>query len=336
MITLEIIQRIWSLIPPSAPDDSIEVRELDISADGTTNPRLTIDHQGQRHLLIPARTTGRLIEDKRSSGVCLLSAEWGDENTYRRFVDLVCLKPHLNGLFDLIIYEVLAELPKTNVQADRVCLSVLNRWRELLSRDKQPMPEQSAIIGLFGELTILRHLAQVNPLALSVWTGPDSGRFDFFAGGHALEVKTTLRRQGILLSIHGHTQLDTPQNGSLHLVVVQIEETPSDGENLRALVYSLADLGISRIEVYRKLANLGFTPDIVSLLDDQRFTVTERRVYQVDDAFPRITASSFVGADLPRGVIAVTYTIDLSVPPPYPLIEHEASAVIATLAESIF
>lgn len=335
MITLEIIQRIWSLIPPPAPDGSIEVRELDTSADGVANARLTIDHQGQRHLLIPAPSTGRLIEDKRSSGVHLLSADWGDEDARRRFVDLVCLKPHLNGLFDLIIYEVLAELHGTAGQPDRICLTVLNHWRELLSRDSLPMPERSAVIGLFGELTVLRNLAQVNPITLSLWTGPDSGRFDFFAGGRALEVKTTLRRQGIVLTIHGHDQLEAPQNGSLHLVVVLIEEAPAEGENLRALVDSLVTLGISRVEMYQKLARIGFTPDTLTLLDDQRFRVVERRMYEVNDLFPRITASNFVGASLPRGVIALSYTIDLSVPPPHPLIDADAAAVIATLAESV-
>jgi hypothetical protein len=334
MTTLEIIQRIWSLIPPPAPDGSIEVRELEMSADGTANPRLTIDHQGQRHLLIPATSGARLLEDRRSSGVHLLSAEWGDENTRRRFVDLVCLKPHLNGLFDLIIFEVVSALEGAHGQADRICLAVLNQWRELLSRDSLPMPERSAVIGLFGELLILRRLAHFNPLVLPIWTGPDGGRFDFYAGGQALEVKTTLRRQGVVLTIHGHDQLEIPQGGSLHVAVLLVEETPTGGENLRSLVEAISNAGVSRVDIYRKLARLGFTPDILSLLDDQRFKLSERRVYRVDDAFPRITAESFVGAGLPRGVTSIIYTIDLSVPPPHPLIEADAEAVIAALAES--
>ena len=62
-----------------------------------------------------------------------------------------------------------------------------------------------------------------------MWTGPDGSEYDFFAGGQALEVKTTLRRQGIILTIHGHDQLDTPQGGNLHVAVLLIEETPVRG-----------------------------------------------------------------------------------------------------------
>ncbi|MCK6580325.1 MAG: PD-(D/E)XK motif protein [Anaerolineae bacterium] len=334
MTTLEIIQRIWSLIPPPAPDGSIEVRELETSADETSSVRLAIDQQGQRHLLILATSGARLLEDRRSSGVHLLAADWGDEDAHRRFVDLVCLKPHLNGLFDLIIFEVLSALKESHGHPDRICLAVLNQWRELLSRDSSPLPERSAVIGLFGELTTFRSLARINPLVLPIWTGPDGGRFDFYAGGQALEVKTTLRRQGVVLTIHGHDQLEILQSGSLHVAVLLIEETPVGGENLRSLIEAISNAGVSRVEIYRKLARLGFTPDILSLLDDQRFKLSERRVYHVDDGFPRITASSFVGASLPRGVTSISYTIDLSVPPPHPLIEANAEAVLAALADS--
>ncbi|MDX2139941.1 MAG: PD-(D/E)XK motif protein [Chloroflexota bacterium] len=336
MTTLEIIQRIWSLIPPPKADGSIEVRELETSADEIASPRLAIDQAGQRHLLIPAPSGVRLLEDRRSSGVHLLSAEWGDEDTRRFFVDLVCRKPHLNGLFDLIIFEVVSALGKSDSHPDRICLAVLNQWRELLSRDSSPLPERSTVIGLLGELILLRDLTQINPLVLSIWTGPDSGRFDFYAGGQALEVKATLRRQGIFLTIHGHDQLETPQGGSLHIAVLLLEETPAGGENLRSLVEEVIKLGVSRVEIYRKLTRLGFTPDILSQLDNQQFKLTERRVYRVDDGFPRITASSFVGAKLPRGVTSISYTIDLSVPPPHPLIEADAEAVIAALAGRAF
>jgi hypothetical protein len=335
MITLEIIQRIWSLIPPPAPDGSIEVRELDISADGTANPRLTIDHQGHRHLLIPAPSSTRLIEDRRSSGVHLLSAEWGDEDIHRRFVDVVCLKPHLNGLFDLIIYEVLAEIDQSAAQADRVCLAVLNRWRELLAQDTLQIPQRSEIIGLFGELSVLRRFAQVNPNSLPAWTGPDGGRFDFFADSYAVEVKTTLRRQGIQLTIHGHDQLDPPADVKLYIGVLLIEETPAAGENLSMQVEALIASGVNRAELYRKLARIGFTPDVLEVLSNQRFTVNEFRLYAVRDDFPSITTRSFVGGRLPRGVTALNYTIDLSVPPPHPLNEADTLATIAALAESV-
>jgi len=334
MIALEIIQRIWSLIPPPDTDGSIEVRELDTSSDGTVNVRLTIDHLGQRHLLIPVDSTRKLVEDKRSSGVHLLARNWGEGTEVRRFVDVVCLKSHLNGLFDLIIYEILAELNQT-VSPDRLCLAVLNRWRELLAHETLQVPQRSETIGLFGELTLLRRLAQINPQSLLIWIGPDGGRFDFFAVNHAIELKTTLRRQGIQVTIHGHEQLDPPIDVHLYLGVMLIEETPSAGENLNMQVVSLTNLGVDRAVLYRKLARIGFTPDVLEVLSNQRFTLKEFRLYAVRDDFPSITTRSFVEGSLPRGVTALNYTIDLSVSPPHPLNEADTLAVIAALAESV-
>lgn len=335
MITLEIIQRIWSLLPPPAPDGTIEVRELDIATSHYGNPLLTIDGTGQRHLLIPAPRSTKLLHDKRSSGVQLLVTTWGEGKDRSSYVDLVCLKPHLNGLFDLIIYDVVSELLKSKETPDRVCLLVLNRWRELLARDSVPLPDRSTVIGLFGELIVLRNLVRINPLALKTWTGPDRGRFDFFGGGNALEVKTSFQRQGIVLTIHGHDQLDPPLDGNLHLIALQIEETPAGGESLNDIVNSLVSAGVNQAEIYGKLARLGFFPETLMLIDDQRFGLVEQRIYLVNNEFPRITGSSFVGGALPRGVISLSYQLDLSVPPPYPLQKDSAAEIFGVLAESV-
>lgn len=330
MIGLDVIQRIWSLFPPPAVDGTIEARELDILGSPHGRPRLTIDNLGLRHLLIPVPHHGRLAEDKHSAGVHLLTAVWGEGEKRERYIDLVCLKQHLNGLFDLIIYDVLAEIQMSEGEPDRVCVFVLNRWRELLGRDSTPLPEKNEVIGVFGELLMLRDFIRINPLAIQYWTGPERGRYDFFAGGKALEVKTSLQRQGTILTIHGHDQLDPPADGSLHLVILQLEETPADGENLCNLISSIVRLGADQGEMYRKLARLGFFPEILTQLDEQRFKPIEKRVYLVNDEFPRITAASFVNGLLPRGVIAINYRIDLSMPPPHPLSREAVSEVLAT------
>jgi hypothetical protein len=335
MITLELIQRIWSLLPPPAPDGTIEVHELEIPASHYGNPLLTMDGTGQRHLLIPAPLSTKLVQDKRSSGVQLLVTTWEEGKDHQSYVDLVCLKPHLSGLFDLIIYDVVSEMLKSKETPDRVCLLVLNRWRELLARDSIPLPDRSTVVGLFGELTVLRNLVRINPLALKTWTGPDRGRFDFFGGGNALEVKTSFQRQGIVLTIHGHDQLDPPVDGNLHLIALQIEETPAGGESLSNIVNSLVNVGANQVDIYGKLARLGFFPETLTLIDDQRFGLVEQRVYLVDNEFPRITAASFVNGILPRGVISLSYQIDLSVPPPYPIQKENVTGVFSLIAESI-
>jgi hypothetical protein len=230
---------------------------------------------------------------------------------------------------------VVSELIKSRETPDRVCLLVLNRWRELLARDSIPLLDKNTIVGLFGELIVLRELARINPLAWKAWTGPDKGRFDFFGSGNALEVKTSFQRQGIVLSIHGHDQLDPPSSGNLHLVVIQIEETPADGESLNDIVNSLVSMGVNQVDVYGKLARLGVFPETLMLIDDQRFGIIEQRVYLIDSEFPRITGASFISGTLPRGVISVSYQIDLSVPPPYPIQKENVTEVFRVIVDSI-
>lgn len=335
MITLEIIQRIWSLLPPPASDGTIEVRELELAGSHYGNLLLTIDGIGQRHLLIIAPSNTKLTHDKRSSGVQLLVTTWGEEKDRSSYVDLVCLKPHLNGLFDLIIYDVVSELLKSRETPDRVCLLVLNRWRELLARDLVPLLDRNTVVGLFGELSVLRDLARINPLAVRAWTGPDKGRFDFFGSGNALEVKTSFQRQGTVLTIHGHDQLDPPSSGNLHLIVIQIEETPADGESLKDIVNSLFSIGVNQVDIYSKLARLGVFPETLMVIDDQRFGIVEQSVYLIDNEFPRITGASFLNGTLPRGVISLSYQIDLSVPPPYPIQKENIAGAFRLIVESI-
>lgn len=334
MITLEVIQRIWTLIPTPAQGGCVEARDLEIGA-ANDNPRLTISAEGYRHLLIPMAVGERLAQDTRSSGVQLLCSEWGEGEQRRQFVDLVCLKPHLNEVFDLIIYDVLSEVMKKKTRADYACLVVLNRWRELLAQEAGLTLSKNTAIGLLGELTVLRELVRMNPLALKAWTGPEKGRFDFFSGGTAIEVKSSLKRQGTILSIHGHDQLDPPQAGNLHLIVLQFEETPAAGENLGDIIHSLVDLGVSRAEIHTKLAGLRVLPESIAAAEEMRFRLVDQRVYLVDSSFPRITSTSFVGSSLPFGVISLDYQIDLSAPPPHPLSAADAEAALKQLAEKI-
>src|SRR5205085_12335638 len=69
-----------------------------------------LDNFSHRHLLMPVDRVITIIEDKRSSGVQIIAHPLLDGNTLQPFVDLVCLKPHLQELFSVIINEVLESL----------------------------------------------------------------------------------------------------------------------------------------------------------------------------------------------------------------------------------
>ncbi len=335
MITLEIIQRIWQMIePPSSATEKVEAQQLDVINTPMGHPLVTVDALHQRHLLIPIEQPLKVVEDKQSAGIHVVMSEWGYEGGQQQYVDVICLKPHLASLFDLVVFDILETLPEDAARPDRVCRKVLNHWRELLSRDVK-IPERSTLLGVFGELWMLRELVKYDPRTLATWVGPKGARYDFYSGTKALEIKTSTQRKGRTILIHGHDQLDAPVSGDLYLTVLKVEETPVSGEAISELVQSLVELGCKHTDLLLLLANLGLTPDVIAKCDDMRLQVLERRIYRVDDRFPRITSLSFKGDGLPNGILSIAYEIDLSAEPPHPLTPDETAGLFQQFASEV-
>jgi hypothetical protein len=236
----------------------------------------------------------------------------------------------LHALFSILVSEVLDLLKKDPSKPDQVCRQVLDRWRELLERETVGTIGIEKLVGLFGELWFLREMVQRNPSAVLYWTGPRGTRHDFSIGSLAVEVKSTLVRRGRFVEIHGHLQLEPPENGELYLGVLKLEQEAFSGENLSELVESIVRYGGDRYRLFQLLAAVDVRLLTLSEYKDIRFRLYESRIYKVNDAFPRITSNSFIDGVLPRGVISLAYQIDLSSEPPEPLNE---SAVVALLTE---
>jgi len=239
------------------------------------------------------------------------------------------LKPHLHELFSILVNEVLDLLKKDPSRPDQTCRQVLNRWRELLEREPGSLGIEK-LVGLFGEMWFLREMVLRSPNAVRYWTGPKGARHDFSIGTLAVEVKSTLSRRGRFVEIHGHEQLEPPENGELYLAVLKLEQIPASGESLPELVESIVQHGGDKYTLLQLLAQVDVRLLTFGEYKDIRFRLYESRIYKVNDAFPRITSNSFVGGVLPQGVISLAYQVDLSSEPPEPLNE---SAVVTLLTE---
>ena len=142
---------------------------------------------------------------------------------------------------------------------------------------------EESIIGLFGELTLLRQLLlacagepEKMLRRLDYWHGWREGGRDFRIGNHAVEVKTTQA----VASIHefsGLHQLEpaTLSSGgieSLHLMSIGLAASNAMGENLPAIVSSivsllsgssarpeLADEFLHRVSLYGAVSGSGYS-----------------------------------------------------------------------------
>jgi hypothetical protein len=333
LINAADIAETWEVLAGlQAPTDEMRVREVDAITTPDGHPLLALDRQQRRHLLIPAGAGYTVAEDRRSSGVQVLGHELLDGVRLRQFVDLVCLKPHLDELFSVVVGEVLINLAADMSDPSRTCRQVLDRWRELMDRERTDQPGLETLTGLFGELRHLRRVIEINPDAVDRWVGPTGARHDLLGAGTAIEVKSSRIRRGRFVQIHGHEQLEPPVGGELFLASMKLEPVPAGGESVAELIDSLCGLGADRHQLFSRLHLLGIGQPEIEFCRTVRFEVREDRVYRVDESIPKIVASSFAGGGLPAGILSLTYEIDLSLEPPYPLEQADISEVYRKVA----
>jgi hypothetical protein len=210
----------------------------------------------------------------------------------------------------------------------------LDRWRTLFSdAERLGLLSDAALTGLLGELLVVeRVLAAGGPGDLRFWVGPFNELHDMRTATHAIEVKSTLVREGRVVSISSIDQLQTPIDADLFLVHTRLNRDPG-GFSLPELVTQVIDAGGHVDQVNRRLVELGVRPTDLSPYANRTFKVSDSRVYDVDgESFPRLLRSSFTEGDIPPGTLRIAYAIDLTNEPPRPLDEDFVDVVFAGLA----
>lgn len=323
----------WRTLAEGTSPTRGEFQVFETSTSSAEGPvLLALDGNGFRHVLIPIRNGSVFEPDQRSNGVHILGRVLIDHGAESSFVDVVCRKEHLSEVFGYLADEILHALESEPGRAATVAKRVLNRWRELIERDRPTLLSREALAGLFGELWLLRQLARESASALKSWTGPLGARFDFQAGATAVEVKTSLSRHALLVQIHGIDQLDPPPDQALYLLVVAVEAPVSAGTSVPSIVEQIRELGIDVLEFSSKLHAVGYAAEDASYYEETRFLVASEHTFHVDDAFPRIVQRSFLQGKMPDRVRNLSYSLDLSAAPPSPISVDDAKQVWRRLA----
>jgi hypothetical protein len=271
---------------------------------------LAIDAEGHRHLLIPMEQGATVRPDRKSAGIQLGGHQLLQAGTLRRYVDVHCKMPHLHDVFELIAEEILDQILVDPEAPDRKAGAVLDRWRELFGRARGTAPSAELLIGLWGELWHLIEFAKRGLKNLECWSGPGGSVHDFEIEAAALEVKATTVRQGWRVKINGIEQLDVGAGRSLHLSAVKLEQAP--GKSVADLFDELISLGMDRYDLANLLDKAGLG---LAQLEQSRalpYRFIEQRAWRVDASFPRIVQLSFASGELPLGVVAVNYVLDLT------------------------
>lgn len=328
-------RRDWSALHIAGAPRRGNFNVLESGVEAAGGPVLmALDGEGFYHVLVPSG--GAPFEpDRRSAGVHLLRRTLEEPDfEASEFADVACRKAHLSSIFLHLAEDLLGRLEQSPQDPVAVCRAVLLRWRELLDREAPSIMSRQALAGLFGELLTLRTIMSHNSAGFDAWTGPTSSIHDFTRGSVALEVKTTLRRDGWQFEIHGHRQLEAPavEGGELYLAVLRIESSRI-GKNVPDIVEELCALGADRMDLYTRLAAVGYDPRDAEVYREMPFKATAQRMYRIDESFPRVVSSTFAAGRPPPGVLHLRYTIDLTSPPAGAIDGSEWEAVVSRLAD---
>lgn len=261
------------------------------------------DRLGHRHILAP-------ITDEYAftpiHGAAVEMLDWRHPSTGQRYLDLVCSVDALATVFYRLADSVVERIRDRQESCAAAVQGALNDWQRLL-KPAASLSEE-ALRGLFGELTVLKLLAERNPVyAVDAWTGPEGHVHDFETPNGDIEVKAT-KREGRAVEISSLSQLDSLADSPLSLVRLRVENTPA-GQTIGEMVDDLVALGCLRSVLLDKLGLVGFQVGVSE--DVMTFVVNEPLLaWWVDDDFPGLRTS-----DLPEprraAITHIKYTLDL-------------------------
>ncbi|TIP24252.1 MAG: PD-(D/E)XK motif protein [Mesorhizobium sp.] len=188
----------------------------------------------------------------------------------------------------------------------------LHVWQEFMARHGPGGLSHEAILGLIGELIILKdrlapHLGTA--AAVAAWAGPSGEPNDFELSGGYLEVKATSRQAPDTLQVSNLDQLDD-RRGVIMLASVRLRPDPG-GMTLPGLVSELRRL--TSVERGRTLTDLNarlLAPGYVDVHADlypSTWIADRIDFYAVRDDFPRLTP-----LDVRPGVRSCSYSIAIA------------------------
>ncbi len=266
---------------------------------------------GEPRILLPVGMHERLPAFKESTALLVADVTYENDGRPIRFIDMMCRVGELESVFSEVAGELLKRIKGGERCRDAVG-GTLADFRSLLVAPSNQEISDSEIIGLIGELIVLRSLLEINPDAWQTWRGPAGERHDFRRNFYSLEAKTTARQSDNTVSISSIDQLDAPAGGTLHLKLIVLERAVDAPITVSSMWVQVMKLASQPSKVRELLAQIGCDNPHSSTWNRLAFNLQREAMYQVINGFPRISASSFKGGRVPRGVRSLQYVIDLA------------------------
>lgn len=285
--------------------------------------RFALTPESAPRLLIPVSSGSSTLEVRRLGGpsVDISLTRLSLTGSWSLYIDISLRERRLESLFGDLCTQIVSRISEGAPPVAAVA-SCIKDFRTLLA--EAPV-DVNTVLGLLGELVILREGAKRSAQAIDCWTGPVGQRHDFRGAGGALEVKSSSHLQSRTLNVHGLEQLSPPADGPLWLAHVVLERSAEGDVYVEKLYQSLIALAVPGSIISNHLMSAGCQDPTSPEWNSLRVTVEAINLYLVSDSFPRLTTALMPNGCVPAGVGDVQYTIDLgaAVKQMVPISQHE-------------
>ncbi|HGM6068353.1 TPA: PD-(D/E)XK motif protein [Stenotrophomonas maltophilia] len=293
--------------------DGVDVATVTAGVDsGFGAIRYALTPEAAPRLLIPVSTGGSVSDVRKLGGpsVDVTFTRLSLSDSWSLYIDIGLRERRLESLFGDLCTQIVSRIADGAPPLAAVA-SCIRDFRILLAEEPQAPVDVSTVLGLLGELVILREGVKLSPQAVDAWSGPLGQRHDFRGLGGALEVKSTAFLQSSTAHIHGLEQLSPPADTPLWLAHVVLERSAAGNVYVEQLCKELIALGVQEDAIVSRLASMGCQDFRAPEWNALRTALESIRLYSVSNNFPRLTTNLLPNGQLPVGVVDVQYTIDL-------------------------
>lgn len=239
-----------------------------------------------------------------------------DLDTGENFVSIELLDERFFDLFDDLIVSIHNSVHGIR-SVDIYCrefIQIFNKWSQFFDQVERNQHSESLIRGILGEIIVLERLIVTMPATeintiLEAWRGPYDQGNDFIFDHLDIEVKTR-SPSNASVKIASESQLDQTEGKGLELVIVTLEPSNGEGQNMASIVRSVVTciedrLGDSSI-FYKALRQKNLGVLNMSLYDYLRFKA--EKMYRYDccqSYFPSLRRS-----EIPSTIFGVSYSLN--------------------------
>lgn len=232
----------------------------------------------------------------------------------RYYIRLLQLPESEDYIFDIVIDDLHATVE--GLPDSEQCLSavvgVFLKWKKFFQAEKDIVLSDEMQEGLYGELLFLeKSIRRRTSADVHCWTGGGRETHDFYYASHAVEVKTSSKKEPYVAQISSEYQLDSDDIiGHLFLYYIALRKSKSAGEKLPVIIgrirNSLASNASLKYQFDEKLRQYGYLDEAANLYTTG-FEARDAFFFEVRDGFPKITRSMYQS-----GISKVVYELTIS------------------------